>query len=91
MNLLASTLNAVEDEHSGVSFNPDSWQTDGRMYPALADRIRSVPGRLGVSCLHHVRHLTFVAANGSIEIKDRATGEVVFTKTGTAGRGVWDE
>ena len=88
LNLLASTLNAVEDEHSGVSYNPESWQTDGRMYPAQADRIRSVAGRSGVFCLHHVRHLTFVSAVGSIEIHDRATGAVVFTKAGSAGTGV---
>ncbi len=87
--LLCATLDAVEDEHSGVPNNPSNWRTDGRMYPPQLDRVYAVPGFPEVLRYGHFKHDTFIASNGAIEVKIVATGEVHFAKAGTDGRGVW--
>jgi hypothetical protein len=87
--LLCSTLNAVENEHSGVPFNPDNWQTDGRMYPPQQDRASRVEGFPEVIRYGSFRHNTFIASNGAIEVRIIATDAVHFVKPGANGKGVW--
>ncbi len=86
---LEGTLNAVEDDLSGVPFNPDGWRTDGRMYPVQDDNAADVEGHPGVQALRSRGHETFVATNGAIEIRESTTDKVVFTKAGADGKGAW--
>ena len=91
---LAATLNKVEDELSGIEYNPNLWRTDGRMYPPREDNIRDVPGRPHVKRLRSLGHNTFIGDNGSIEVqtagRGATPGEVVFSKPGASGKGVWE-
>jgi hypothetical protein len=93
MALIAATLVVVEDEFSGVPYNPDEPGADGRMYPPKVQFRYSAWERPGVRCYRHTAHATFVAANGAIEIRSRRgidLGAVVFEKQGTDGKKVSD-
>lgn len=88
---LASVLNEVEDELTSIPFNPDTWQTDGRMYPPQQDSIRVIDGHPNVKRFRSRSHNTFFGDNGAIEIR-AVTGEtVIFTKPGADARGVWEQ
>jgi hypothetical protein len=91
MALLSATLNSVEDEFSGVPYNPAEPGTDGRMYPP-AEQFRYLKWeRPGVRCYRQTAHATFVADNGAIEIRLRQgaeLGEIRFEKEGADGRKV---
>jgi hypothetical protein len=89
-SLLSDTLNAVEDELTGIPYDPNHWQTDGRMYPPQADNIRTVPESSGVKRLRTRGHDMFVGSNGAIEIEVRSTKQAIFAKVGGDGRGVWE-
>ncbi len=89
VELLANTLNASEDQWSGIPFNPASWASDGRMYPPQADSVRAVEGRPDLRRYRSRAHNTFIAENGAIEIHGVARSSVIFQKAGCDGRGVW--
>jgi hypothetical protein len=86
--LVADTLNEVEDEFSGVEFNPSNWRTDGRLYPPLEDNKHLVLGYPLVSRYRSVAHNLFIGSNGSIEIQT-IRGDVLLQKAGADGRRVW--
>jgi hypothetical protein len=85
--LLSDTLNQVEDELTDIPFQPEQWQTDGRMYPPEEDNARELEGRSDVIRYRHKAHNTFIRDNGAIEIRD-VSGELLFEKSGSDGRSV---
>lgn len=87
--LLCETLNAVEDEHSGVTYNPDNFRTDGRLYPPQADSARRDEDFPDVVRYRSFMHNTFIGSNGAILVKEIKTDEVQFSKFGADGKGVW--
>ena len=88
--LLGKVLNGVEDELTQIPYDPANWQVDGRLYPPFADRVRTVEGREDVKRFRSRGHNTFISANGAIEIQRAGGREVVLSKEGADGRGVWD-
>lgn len=88
LQLLSQTLREVEDELTDIPYQPDSWQTDGRMYPPQEDQARDVPGREDVIRYRNRGHNTFIRNNGAIEIRVYATDQIVFSKLGANGAGV---
>ena len=93
MAMLASALNDVEDEFSGVPFDEERAGTDGRMYPP-SERYRNLSfSRPGIHCYFQTAHATFVSENGAIEIRPRRgrdLGTILFEKQGNDGRKVTD-
>jgi hypothetical protein len=86
--LIVHTLNAVEDEFSETPFDPDAWETDGRLYPPQVDSRRVVRGRADVTRYRSRSHNTFIAENGAIEIQT-IDGVVLLSKAGADGESVW--
>jgi len=86
--LLDDTLNAVEDDLTGIAFNPSAWATDDRMYPPQEDNRRTVPGRPDVARYRSRSHNTYIGANGAIEIRSD-TNEVLFRKAGADRKQIW--
>lgn len=84
-SLLCDTLNEVEDDMTGIPFDPTRWRTDGRMYPPQSDRMSIHPDRPDLRYYYSRGHDTLIGANGAIEIRDRA-GNVVFAKPGADGK-----
>lgn len=88
--LLASTLNGVEDEMSGVPFAPHAWMTDGRMYPPLVDSLVA-PTPESAGRFHEYknrRHRTIIGLNGAIRIIAGRDKSVELDKPGRDGRTV---
>jgi hypothetical protein len=84
-DLLANTLNAVEDELSGVPNRPELWKTDGRMYPPQEDSRVKCPERPSLRKYRSKGHYDFIGLNGSIRI-ETLDGEVLLDKRGLDGR-----
>lgn len=84
-----NTLNAVEDEMTSVPFDPQAWESDGRMYPVQDDNIRSVPEHPSIKRLRSSGHFIFIRTNGAMEIRRAGSSDVLFSKPGSDGKEVW--
>ena len=80
-DLMASTLNAVEDELTGIPFAPDQWRSDGRMYPPQSDAERDIPELPGWRRYRNKGHNTLIGPMGQIEIND-LDGNCLIRKSG---------
>jgi hypothetical protein len=86
LELIATLMNAVEDELSGEPYNDvdaSTMRAAARMYPPLADSRRSTM-LSGVSQYGTRRHQVLIASNGAIEIRND-DGTVELSKAGTDG------
>lgn len=91
--LLCSTLDGVEDELSGLPNDPGQWMTLERMFPPQRDRMSSIAG-CDVQRFDSKRHITYIAANGALEIRGkrrpRESVVVLCSKAGADGRRLSD-
>ena len=94
---MTAILNAVEDEYTLIPYDAaaaiptNKLDTKGRMYPPELANFRAVAGQSHVKRYRHAYHQTFIAANGSIQVRVADSGSIVFSKAGFDGKGVQDK
>lgn len=76
---LSAVMIAVEDELSGVAFDPDYPLDDTRMYPPRDDARRLVEGRPDLQRFRSAGHNTYFSDSGAILIVD-LKGKVLLDK-----------
>ncbi len=62
---ITQILNAVEDEFSGLPYDPPSWREKRRLYPPDPAFERDLPEWPAVRKFRQTGHSTFIGANGS--------------------------
>lgn len=88
-DLLGATLNAVEDEFSDVHYRPESWRTDGRLYPPQEDSRVKFPERPSLRKYRNKGHYNIIGLNGSIRI-EALEGKILLDKPGQDGRKAYE-
>ncbi|MFN0079955.1 MAG: hypothetical protein ACKVY0_26110 [Prosthecobacter sp.] len=94
--LLQRVFREVEDQHSGVSHEPEH---PDRMHPPVEAMEEDLPDHPAAKRYRHKRHCTLIADNGAFEIhrflyasqdgRKRRVGEQTdFSKPGADGQGV---
>jgi hypothetical protein len=61
------------------------------MYPPQADSVREVEGHPRVKRFRSLKHNTYVGESGALEIRSAPEGQVLLTKPGADGKGVWEQ
>ncbi len=91
--LLCRTMDEVEDELTPFPNEPDRWMELPRLFPPQMDRMSSVQGE-DVKRFDSLRHVTYIARNGAIEVRSLRVVDgkvsVHFTKAGSDGQSVCD-
>jgi len=85
---LARLLKEVEDEMSGIPYDPEERGDDGRMYPPRDDSERDVPNAPGVTRYRTKGHNVFIGDNGAVEVQIVGTGEQQLALPGADGKGI---
>ena len=86
-DLLSQTLIDVENELSGIAFDPAFPRDDGRMYPPQQDAHRTVAGRGDLHRYRSRQHNTYFSESGAILIVDLAL-IVILDKPDTNARSI---
>jgi hypothetical protein len=82
---VCETLVAVENEFSGIAAKArPGLRADGRMYPPRPDHIE--PDGRGGLLANTRRHQILCGADGSIVIRHRVSGKILFSKDGAVSR-----
>lgn len=84
LEMLGRILIEVENELSGVPFDPSYPLNDGRMYPPKLDSRRNVAGREDLARYRSRGHNTFISASGAIRI-EKVDQTCQFEKPGKDG------
>lgn len=91
--LLCTTMDEVEDELTGLPNEPERWREIPRLFPPQMDRMSRIEG-CEVYRFDSLRHVTYIAENGAIEIRSLRLAEgqlqIHFTKAGSDGRSACD-
>lgn len=90
MELISTVLNTVEDQLSGVPYNPAAWMSDGRMYPPQPDSARSVENFPSITRYRNKSHNTYIQDNGAIRIEALPSRTIVLDKAGSDGKKVFE-
>jgi hypothetical protein len=85
--MLADTLNCVENELSNIPYFPTQWMNDGRMYPPQVDNKR-ITANPKVDRYRNRLHNTYIGSNGAIKILAIEGNIVIVDKPGTDKRKV---
>lgn len=91
LDLVCRILNDVEEEHSGIPFDPSTRGSDGRMYPPQADSRRMDHQSPRVARYRTRGHHLLIGCNGAIAILSAAPGastSPILEKAGSDGRTV---
>lgn len=78
LQLIADVLNTVEDELSGVPFDPARSHVDGRLYPPSTE-FEVASDVVGSRCYRQRGHKTYISPSGAIRIC-RLDGQVLTSK-----------
>lgn len=86
--LLSTILNDVEDEHTLIPNTPETWDSDGRMYPPQEDHKHTESSE--ITRYRNRNHNTYFGSNGSIRIETVNGKVILLDKAGLDGRKVGD-
>lgn len=83
--MLTNIVNEVEDEHSGVPYDPNAWIADGRIYPPQLDSKKTCDVKFARRYRTKGHHV-FIGDYGAIAFQNVITQQIEFSKPGCDGQ-----
>jgi hypothetical protein len=83
LQLMSHVMNAVEDELSGVPYDPGRSHLDGRLYPP-SEEFEVASDIAGSRCYRQRGHKTYISPSGAIRIS-RLDGQMLTAKPAADG------